>query len=280
MRNDCVSYDRYERIRREFANFGEGWYRWIPSERELEAMKTAGVGKYLTVAAIAAERAKPENASEEARLEALAGAVASGMKFFDEKDGEPEGGKASPDGRWPITYEEYATAHAVARMTAPGVGKWVPEGEDLEAMKKEARYSLGLFMLLLEKNKNSRRDQYKDLRKAFSECYALVEGDKPFVMSKRDFLKLKDEMGSFHPEMAGWWPTKEQIDFFIRPNGPKCVDFVSWLVFAGKEPETEEERESKRALVDVLRENITIVGTADERWLEEKPKRTNVRRRR
>lgn len=55
-----------------------------------------------------------------------------------------------------------------------------------------------------------------------------------------------------------WWPSPKEIDEKIKGNIDDYIEFLIWIVETNEEPETSEEKESKRYINKILRENLEL----------------------
>ena len=74
--------------------------------------------------------------------------------------------------------------------------------------------------------------------------------------SKLDELCEDFEKMSFKAE--AWWPTVEEIKTHIEPRLKSCINFALWITETANEPQTDEEKASKKYLMNLLYRNLYI----------------------
>lgn len=67
-----------------------------------------------------------------------------------------------------------------------------------------------------------------------------------------DFEKMK-----FKAE--AWWPSIEDIKKYLEPHIKADINFAVWITETANEPQTEEEKASRKYLLKLIYENLVVV---------------------
>ena len=81
-------------------------------------------------------------------------------------------------------------------------------------------------------------------------------------MTFNDYDALVERLKENPYQCNGWWPSPEELDEKLDEINPN-IPFLIWIVETNPDPETEEEKASKRHINRILRENLKLYDPED-----------------
>lgn len=79
------------------------------------------------------------------------------------------------------------------------------------------------------------------------------------TLSFEEYDILVERLNDNDFKCGDWWPTVEEIKTRIEPNFNKYIEFLLWITETAEEPQTEEQKESKKYINSLLRKNLKLV---------------------
>ena len=74
-----------------------------------------------------------------------------------------------------------------------------------------------------------------------------------------DYDTLTDRLNNNNYKAEDWWPTVEEIKTYIEPNLNKNFEFLIWITETADAPVTEEQKESKKYINNLLIKTLKLV---------------------
>ena len=70
--------------------------------------------------------------------------------------------------------------------------------------------------------------------------------------------ELCEDFEQMQFKAEAWWPTVDEIKKYIEPRLKSYINFALWITETANEPVTEEEKASKKYLLDILYHNLYV----------------------
>lgn len=78
------------------------------------------------------------------------------------------------------------------------------------------------------------------------------------TMSFDDYDILTERLSNNTFKCGDWWPTVEEIKQYIEPQLTKNIEFLIWIAETADSPQTEEEKESKKYINNLLIKTLKL----------------------
>lgn len=90
-----------------------------------------------------------------------------------------------------------------------------------------------------------------------SYCYRLADVMKR-GMTYDDFDAMCERLNALNFKCGAWWPTLDDVKKCIEPNIKSNMEFAIWITETASEPKTEEERQVKHYLLQLINNNLRL----------------------
>lgn len=76
--------------------------------------------------------------------------------------------------------------------------------------------------------------------------------------------ELCDNFENMKFKAESWWPSIEEIQTYIEPNLKVRMPFAIWVTETANEPQTDEEKASKKYLLKLIYDNLNVIDEGEE----------------
>lgn len=176
--------------------------------------------------------------------------------------------EGNPPLRQSVSYPDFVHIYHLAEKLNVIKKGWLPSKEEInEFFRPTIAHGLGFCLVLLSKNRKlSDMEEYQMLHRVVSDYYTVEEPEKKYQIAFDKFEKLSQEMEGYRFQKGNWWPTKEEVEYYIRPNFEICFDFIIWILESNNPPSTSEEREVYHILNQMVEQNTLFLEGDPVKW--------------
>ena len=72
--------------------------------------------------------------------------------------------------------------------------------------------------------------------------------------------EIEDKISKLQYEADGWWPTVEDLETKFKTKCKSDFEFLIWILNTNPEPETEEDKLSKKKIQEILYNKLELTN--------------------
>ena len=247
-----MTYDEYDELCEKVSAVKTAGDEWIPSKEDLSTLEKISDITFCLVPIIRIIENGIKDTDPEI-VKTLNKMVIEKVEFTEEEI-------KNKSKKIHINYEDFDAINEMAERAKIDTAPWISSLDYiLECIEENPKPWLFLIILLLsDKSINENNHGRKLLKRVLEKYFEPDAGDKPVIITKEEYERIKKQARTTRIKRGRWWPTEEEIRLILEPNIKNTYDFIIWLLEMGREPDKEEDIRSKKMLEKVLSQNVSI----------------------